>query len=144
MNAFKILAGLKILLIDDNEIIRDTLAMFFEYKKCAIKAVATAEEGLGTLESERFDVIICDCSLPGLNGVEFFRLVVAYYPNTIKVLISGFARQNEIVEALEMGVDAFIKKPFSLSTMLEQLTPLVEKYQAANRNRRPPMKKNNS
>jgi DNA-binding NtrC family response regulator len=141
MDAFKKLAGLKTLLIDDNEIIRDTLTMVFAYKKCAIKAVATAEEGLATLRRERFDIIICDFGLPGINGAEFFRRVMASYPNTVKVLISGFAREDEVVEALEMGVGAFIKKPFSLIVLLEQLTPLVDKYQAANRNHRHPQEK---
>jgi len=141
MDAFQKLAGLKTLLIDDNEIIRDTLAMVFAYKKCFIKAVATAEEGLRSLEGERFDIIICDFSLPGINGAEFFSRVMASYPNTVKVLISGYAGENTITQALEMGVDAFIRKPFSLLALLEQLIPLVEKYRAAKHSHRRPREK---
>ena len=118
MDAFQKLASLKTLLIDDNEIIRDTLTMVFAYKKCFIKAVATAEEGLHTLEGERFDIIICDFSLPGINGAEFFSRIMASYPNTVKVLISGYAGENTITRALETGVDAFIRKPFSLLALL--------------------------
>ena len=131
MDLFRKLTGLKTLLIDDNEIVRDTLAMVFAYKKCFIKAVATAEEGLRALEEEGFDIIICDFSLPGINGAEFFRRVMAAYPDTVKVLISGYADENTVAQALEMGVDAFLKKPFSLFALLEQLAPLAEKYQAA-------------
>ena len=141
MDALKKLAGLKTLLIDDNEIIRDTLTMVFAHKNCAIKAVATAEEGLCTLERERFDIIICDFSLPGINGAEFFSRVGATYPNTIKILISGFASQNEVAEALEMGVDAFLNKPFSILALQELLTSLADKYLARNRNRQDPQEK---
>ncbi|UCD79902.1 MAG: response regulator [Desulfobacterales bacterium] len=142
MDAFKKLTDLKTLLIDDNEIIRDTLTMVFAYKKCFIKAVASAEEGLCALEGERFDIIICDFRLPGINGTEFFRRVMASYPNTVRmILISGYAGENEVAEALEMGVDAFIKKPFSLFALLEQLKPLVEKYRAAKHDHHHPSKK---
>ena len=136
MDAFQKLASLKTLLIDDNEIIRDTLTMVFAYKKCFIKSVATAEEGLHTLEGERFDIIICDFSLPGINGAEFFSRIMASYPNTVKVLISGYAGENTITRALETGVDAFIRKPFSLLALLEQLIPLVEKHRAVKGSRR--------
>jgi len=131
MDSFQKLAGLKTLLIDDNEIIRDTLTMVFAFKKCFIKSVATAEEGLRALERERFDIIICDFSLPGINGAEFFSRVMASHPNTVKVLISGYAGENTITQALETGVDAFIRKPFSLLALLDQLIPLVDKFRAA-------------
>ena len=135
MDLFKKLTGLKTLLIDDNEIVRDTLTMVFSYKKCFIKAVASAEEGLRALEAEGFDIIICDFSLPGINGVEFFRQIMAAYPDAVKVLISGYAVENTVAQALESGVDAFLKKPFSLFALLEQLAPLTEKYQLAEHSR---------
>jgi len=141
MEAFQKLAGLKILLIDDNEFIRDTLAMVFANQKCAAQALVTAEEGLRRLERERFDIIICDFSLPGINGAEFFRRVVATYPNTVKILISGFAGESAVAEALETGVDAFLKKPFSALALLELLTSLVGKHRTLDCNRQDPQKK---
>lgn len=142
MEAYKKLAGLKILLIDDNELVRDPLKMLFVNQKSAVKAVATAEEGLRKLEGDVFDAIICDYSLPGINGTEFFKRAVAACPNTVKILISGFADENAIAEALEMGVDAFLRKPFSAFALQELLTSLVGKYRAKNCNRQhPPEKK---
>ena len=131
MDLFRKLTGLKTLLIDDNEIVRDTLAMVFAYKKCFIKAVATAEEGLRALEEEGFDIIICDFSLPGINGAEFFRRVMAAYPDTVKVLISGYAVENTVVQALETGVDAFLKSLFPYS-------PCWSSWHLWQKNTRPP------
>ena len=128
MHLFQRIRGLKTLLIDDNEIIRDVLNTAFSYNDCHIKVVATAEEGLQVLENERFDIIISDFSLPGINGVDFFKRVALAYPDTIRVLISGYATEKAIRKAYEVGVHEFIKKPFSLVNFLEQLTPHVEKY----------------
>ena len=103
MDSFKKLAGLKTLLIDDNQIVRDTLILAWVYKKCFIQAVASAEAGLSTLEKEHFDVIICDLRLPGINGVEFLKQAIQSHPDTIRVLFSGYGSEEIVAEAFEMG-----------------------------------------
>lgn len=138
MDSFKKLAGLKTLLIDDNQIIRDTLPLAWAYKKCFMKAVATAEAGLRTLKREHFDVIICDFSLPGINGVEFYKQAIQSHPDAIRVLISGYGNEETIAEAFEVGVHEFIKKPFSLTEFLDKLAPHVDKYLAGKRERPEP------
>ena len=77
-------------------------------------------------------MIICDFSLPGISGTEFFRRIGAACPNTVKILISGFAGEKAVAEALEMGVDAFLKKPFSALALLELLTPQVARHRPIN------------
>lgn len=134
MDSFKKLAGLKTLLIDDNELVRDTLTMVFAFKKCFITAVASAEEGLRALEGERFDIIICDFRLPGINGVEFFQQAVKSHPHTVRVLISGYGNDEAIAKAFEVGVHEFMKKPFSLMAFVEQLGPHVDNYLAGKLN----------
>jgi|GEM_PF-513167 len=131
MDSFRRLAGLKTLLIDDNEIVRDTLTMVFAFNKCFIEAVATAEEGLRALEGGSFDIIICDFRLPGINGVEFFQQVVKSHPDTVRVLISGYGKEETIAEASEVGIHEFMIKPFSLAAFLKQLMPHVDQYLAA-------------
>ena len=143
MDSFKKLAGLKTLLIDDNQIVRDTLTLAWSYKKCFIKAVATAEAGLRALETEHFDVIICDFRLPGINGVEFFKRALQSQPDTIRVLISGYGSEKIIAEAFEVGVHEFMKKPFSLTALVGQLVSHVDKYLAGKRDRPEPVEKNN-
>ncbi len=141
MDSFKKLAGIKTLLIDDNKIIRDTLTMVFAYKKCFIKAVTTAEAGLRALERERFDIIICDFRLPGINGVEFFQQAIQSHPDTVRVLISGYGNEETIAEAFEVGVHEFMKKPFSLIEFVERLIPHVDKHLAGKLNQPEPAEK---
>ena len=128
MNQFLKLKKLKTLLIDDNAIVRDTLQTIFAQKGCSLKAYETAEKGLQALEKERFDVIISDLKLPGIDGVEFFKRAMCSHPDSVRILISGYGDQSTVSEAFEIGVHAFIRKPFSLTIFLEQLMPYVEKY----------------
>ena len=128
MNQFLQLKNLKTLLIDDNAIIRDTMQMLFTKKGWLLKTYETAEEGLQALEKESFDIIICDFQLPGIDGVEFFKRVLVSHPDSIKILISGYGNDGVISEAFDIGVHAFIKKPFSLMAFLDKLMPHVEKH----------------
>jgi len=127
MNQFLKLKKLKTLFIDDDVVIREIMQTLFTKKGCLIKAFETAEEGLQALERERFDIIISDFQLPGINGVEFFKRVMVSHPDTIKILISGYGNECTLSEAFEIGVHAFIKKPFSLTAFIEKLLPHVEK-----------------
>ncbi len=119
---------MKTLLIDDNAIVRDTMQTIFAQKGCSLKAYETAEEGLQALEKERFDIIISDLKLPGIDGVEFFKRAMCFHQDTVRILISGYGDQSTVSEAFEIGVHAFIKKPFSLSIFLEQLMPYVDRH----------------
>ena len=128
MNQFLKLKNLKTLLIDDNVIIRDTMKMVFAQKGCLLKACETAEEGLQALEKERYDIIISDLQLTRHRWCGIFQTGNGSHPDTVRILISGYGDQCTISEAFEIGVHAFIKKPFSLTVFLEQLMPHVEKH----------------
>lgn len=126
MNQFLKLKNFKTLLVDDNAIVRDTMKMIFTQKGCMLKVFETAEEGLQALEKEHFDILISDLQLPGIDGVEFFKRAMISHPDTIKILISGYGHESTVSEAFEIGVHAFIRKPFSLTAFLDQLMPYVE------------------
>ena len=128
MNEFSKLESLKTLLIDDNDIVRDTMQTIFAKKGCLIKAYETAEEGLQAMKEEFFDIIISDLQLPGIDGVEFFRRAMRSHRHSVKILISGYGNQRAVSEAFKIGVHAFIRKPFTLTTFLQKVIPFVEKY----------------
>ena len=128
MNPFEQIKHLKTLLIDDNAVVRETLQIAFDRFGCPLKAVATAERGLELLEAEDFDIIISDLRLPGMDGVQFFQHIEGRCPAAVKILISGYGSQQAVCRAFEIGIHAFVKKPFSLTSLLEQIARHADKF----------------
>jgi DNA-binding NtrC family response regulator len=126
MDPFRKLQNMKTLLIDDDETIRDSLGLAFQKKECRLLALETAEEGLEAIEKERFDIIIADYSLPGMDGIEFLKLASSSCPNAVNLLITAY--DNGInSEAFRIGVHDFVRKPFSFEKFIGSLARLVER-----------------
>lgn len=118
---FKKMEKMRTLLIDDDELIRDSLSMTFKAKACHLLAVETAEAGLQTLQENSFDIIICDYRLPGIDGLGFFKEIKESHPDLIKILITAYGDNGMSVQASELGVHRVIKKPFSIDVIIESL-----------------------
>ena len=125
MDAFKKLKEFRTLLIDDDELIRDSLGMAFTNKGCYLRTAETAEEGLRALRDESFDVIISDFNLPGMDGLEFFRLASWSYPNTVNVLITAYGDKEIAAKSSEIGVHEFVEKPFTVKTLMGAIGRLL-------------------
>ena len=118
---------MKILLIDDDEWIRDSLGLYFEGEGCHLLALETAEEGIDALKEQDYDIIMVDYRLPGMDGLEFLRRIQKTQPNALKILITAYKSEGVVSEALKIGIQDFIEKPFTTKTIEESLTRLIEK-----------------
>ena len=94
MNLFNKLENIKILLIDDDEWIRDSMSLFFESEECNLLALETAEQGLKILKNENHDIIIVDYRLPDMDGLEFFRRIHESHSNAFKILITAYGSKE--------------------------------------------------
>ena len=133
METFHLLTQMKTLLVEDDQMIREAIQMAFFKKGCSLQAAESAEEGLRILEKERFDIIISDFRLPGIDGLEFFKKATVCQPDTVKVLISAYADADVISQAYRIGVHFFLQKPFSFMKLLKNLTQQIEKLSNHNR-----------
>lgn len=106
--------------------IRETLMALFKRVGCRSEGVGSAEAGLTKLQDHEFGVVYSDFNLPGMDGVAFLRGVVARNPNTIKVLISGYADNQMVSEARKLNIDVLLDKPFTLESLLGVLKEKVE------------------
>ena len=134
MNAFKKLKKIKTLLVDDDEFIRDSLKIAFKAKGCALQVAESAEEGLEAVRGESFDIIISDFRLPGMNGLDFIRQATAIQPDAIRFLITAYRDDHIVSEAVRIGINDFIEKPFSVKKLVNLLGLALnqqEKNQAA-------------
>ena len=127
MDLYRQLRKMKILLIDDDEWIRDSLALFMESEGCHLKACESAEEALETLDQQAYDIIIADYRLPGMNGLEFFKKAENFCPRVIRILITAYSNEGIVAEANRIGIEDFIEKPFTTQTIEASLSRLIEK-----------------
>jgi DNA-binding NtrC family response regulator len=126
MDLFSKIREMKILLIDDDEWIRDSLSIFFEAEGCHVLALETAEEGLSAIKDHTFDLIIVDYKLPGLDGLEFLKRIHNTQPGAIKVLITAYRDENVVSEAKKLKVHGFIEKPFTSDTIMASLAYTIK------------------
>ena len=127
MNPFSQLKKVKTLMVDDDELIRDSLRMIFATKGCYIKVAETAEEGLRDLEEEKFDIIVSDLRLPGIDGLRFLKFAALIQPDPVKLLITAYKDDHVLTEALRIGVNEFIEKPFSVNAFIDLLDLTLKK-----------------
>ena len=130
MNVFSRLRNMNILLIDDDEWIRDSMRVFFETEGCRITALETAEEALEMIHRQDYDIVICDYKLPGLNGLALLKEVRQAQSDALTILITAYKTADLVSEAKNIGVHAFIAKPFNSETIEASLSHLIagEKY----------------
>jgi len=129
MELFSRLKQMRILLIDNDELIRDCMSLFFEDEGCKIVTCMTAEEGMEYLRQQSFDIVICDCILPGMDGYQFFRRLQEIQPHVIKILLTAYGSNYFVSKAKLMGICDCISKPLSSQKIEETLARSIEKYE---------------
>ena len=115
----------KILLIDDDEWIRDSMGAFFESEGCFFRAVETAEAGMAALQDQAYDIIISDYRLPGMDGMGFFRRIRSAHAGAIKILVTAYGDDQLVEEAAAVGVSDYIRKPFDMQDLENSLARLM-------------------
>ena len=132
MNIFGRLQTMNILLIDDDEWIRNAMCIFFETEGCQITALETAEEALEMTHRQHYDIVICDYKLPGLNGLTFLKEVRKTQPDALTLLITAYKTDDLVSEARKTGVHGFIAKPFTSEIIEAALSHLIAGKQYGN------------
>jgi len=125
MDLFSKLQKMKMLLIDDDEWIRDSLSFFFDAEGCKLRTFETAEEALKVLRRQHYDIIICDYRLPGMDGLQFFKHIQGSHPHAIKILITAYMTDGVAKAAKKLGTDELIAKPFTSEKIETSLTRLL-------------------
>ncbi len=115
----------EILVVDDDDIIRETLCELLS-EDYACQTAATAEEALAKLESQPFDVVLTDVSMPGLSGLDLLNRVVKLYPGTPVIIVSGLSDQEQAQSLMGMGAFDYLLKPFRLEVVEDSVRRAVE------------------
>lgn len=116
------MSGTRVLLVDDEESLRITLAANLELEGYEVVEAGSGEEALELAEKQAFDLVLSDIKMPGMNGVELFRALRAKWPRVPCVLMSAFALEDLVAGALSEGVFTLLPKPFDIQAALQVLT----------------------
>lgn len=134
MDLFAKLKQLKLLLIDDDEWIRDSMRLFFESEGCDLVTLVTAEEALEMIGKHHFDIIIADLRLPGMSGIEMFKRIRGTYRCPVKILITAYKDEQVVRAAKKAGVHDLIEKPFNTEIIEASLSKLLSWFSGKDAN----------
>jgi DNA-binding response OmpR family regulator len=119
---YKRLKELKVCIVENDELLRDSMVLFFRTKGCRVQAFGSAEEASPVLESRPPDIVICDHGLPGMDGLKFLSRFGAEHPDTVKILISAHPSARLAEEGRRAGIDEVLLKPFSIEEIERTLS----------------------
>ena len=117
-----------ILVVDDEQIIRNVLKRKLE--QTTSYSVFTADDGIPALEvfkNEQIDLVITDLLMTEMNGIDLLRQIKSIDPRTPVVIITGYGTLDDAIEAIHLGAEDFIKKPFDINDVIETIEKTFRK-----------------
>lgn len=118
----------RILLVDDDAMVRETLAPFVEARlRVVVRTASSGEEALEHIARETFDIVLADHAMPGMTGVELMARLRQDHPLIARVIVTGYPERG-VREAAHVvgGVHAFVVKPYSTRWMIWLLRALID------------------
>lgn len=117
-----------ILLVDDDALMRRSLAFTLEQAGYRTSAAADAEDALALLRLDSPDLVLLDIGLPGMDGLEAIRHVQQQIDAPV-IFVTARRRELEQVLGLELGADDYITKPFDPDVLLARIKAVLRRYQ---------------
>ena len=115
---------MKILLVEDNEILAKGLIYSLEQKKYQVIHTLNVENTLKILKTEKIDLAILDVSLPDGNGFDLYRDNIKE-KNISSIFLTAKDEENNIVKGLELGAEDYITKPFSIKELMARINRII-------------------
>lgn len=117
----------KILVIDDERAIRNTLQEILEYEKFKVDVAEDGAQGIEAVSKNKYDVILCDIKMPKMDGIEVLEKIQEITTEPAIVMISGHGTLETAVETLKKGAFDYIAKPLDLNRLLVTVRNALER-----------------
>lgn len=119
----------KILIIDDEKLIRDFLIETLQRKKYDVQGFDSGQKALTYLKDHSCDLVITDMKMPGLTGIDVLKKIKELSPNTIVIIVTAYGSIENAVEAMRLGAFNYLIKPFSPDS-IEAIIEKAKEHQA--------------
>ena len=130
----------KLLVVEDDQYLREEILRILgrrtNYK---VMAASDGEEALKVAQEERFDLLITDVRMPGIDGIELLERLKAERPSLVSIIITAFADEQATIKALKIGANDYIRKPFSIRDLINAIdrqVTLLRLRKESSRNRK--------
>ena len=114
-----------ILLVDDEQMVLQMLKDILEEEGYRTELASNGEEALEKLSKQSYPLVICDVRMPGIDGFEVLQQVKDHYEKTKIILMTGYTEDYEISDALVLGADDYLTKPFDDNRVLLSIRNLL-------------------
>ena len=116
----------RILVVDDEEQMRDLLVKVLERKGYQVSVCGNGADALAFLEREPVDLVVTDVRMPGLSGMEALRAIKELNPDIVVIIMTAFGSIDQAVQAVKEGAYDYINKPFKIDEMLLTIEKALE------------------
>ncbi|MBF0396379.1 MAG: response regulator [Desulfobacterales bacterium] len=116
-----------ILLIDDEELVVNHLAVFLEQEGYNVFKAHSGEQGLEVIENNKIDVVITDIKMKGMSGIEVLQRAKRYYSDIEIIVVTGFKDEELSISALRAGAIDYINKPINLDELLFSISKAIDR-----------------
>ncbi len=123
----------RILVVDDELIVRDSLKEWLEDEGFTVSMAASGQEALDLIATESFQLMLADIKMPGMDGVELLKRCVEIVPDLPVVMMTAYATVETAIEALKTGALDYLIKPFDPETLIPMVSGIYEDLEASQR-----------
>ena len=116
----------RILVIDDDESIRNTMKAILEDEGYIVDLAATGREAIKRTEETAYNVALIDIRLPDVEGVELLKLMKEAVPRTRKIMITGYPSMQNAITALNKSADVYLIKPVDIEKLLNTVKEQIK------------------
>ncbi len=121
-------------LIDDEPIIHDVLGQLLETEGYQVEISSSGEEALKKFEEQKFDLVLLDLLMPGIDGLEVLKEIKKFDPEAPVIIITAYASVESALSAIKMGAYDYIQKPFKNDELLMTINRALEHHQLEEEN----------
>jgi response regulator RpfG family c-di-GMP phosphodiesterase len=126
----------RILVVDDERVIREVLADFLAMEGFFVRTAEDGSSALVELSRHTYDLVLSDLKMPNLGGIELLGAIAKHTPNVVTVLMTGFGTVETAIEAMKKGAYDYILKPFKVEEVVHTIRRALEKQKLTAENLR--------
>jgi adenylate cyclase len=125
-----------VLIADDEEDVLDMCARVLSMEGYQVQGVRSGLEAIDMVSQRDFDLLLTDIKMPGISGLQAYRAIKQRNPDIVGVAITGYGSVETAIEALQLGMDDFLLKPFSIDQLSAAVSKALEKKRLERENAR--------